>query len=86
MDYTKGECYECGCYIEYYEGFKDKQDHIIYCPKHSAAPDMYKALKIAATRIHNHIRYEQGEYREMLQRDLKEILKALAKADNKVAV
>lgn len=49
----------------------------------AAAPDLYEACKVGATRIHNHIRYEHGDYRTMLQRDLKQLLAAIAKAEGK---
>ena len=40
----------------------------------AAAPRMYEALKVASTRIHNSIRYEPaGEYRVMIQKDLRQI-------------
>lgn len=47
----------------------------------SAAPDLYEELKKAATTIHNMIRGTEGEYRETLQAQLKEILKAIAKVE-----
>jgi len=47
----------------------------------AVAPDMYETLKGVATVIHNAIRYEEGGYREMLQRKLKVINEVLAKAE-----
>ena len=50
----------------------------------AAAPRMYEALKVASTRIHNSIHYEPtGEYRVMMQKDLKQIEQALAEADGR---
>ncbi len=47
--------------------------------------DMYEALKIADTVIHNAIRYEPaGEYRKQLQQYLIQIREAKAKADKGV--
>ena len=39
---------------------------------------MYEALKVATARIHNQIRYETGEMREQLQKELSQCLSALA--------
>jgi len=53
--------------------------------KFAASLVMYEALKTASTRIHNMIRYEkEGEYRITMQRELKQILAALAKAEGKL--
>src|SRR3990167_4516342 len=51
----------------------------------SAAPDMYEALKIAEVRIHNEIRHhpEAGDYRKILQDELRQVMKALAKAEGR---
>lgn len=44
--------------------------------------EMHKALREATTRIHNHIRYEtEGEYRELLQKTLRECESVLAKIE-----
>ena len=67
----------CGCTVQQDH---DARVHIEYCPKHKSAPDLYEALKVATTRIHNHIRYETGDYRVTLQEELKQGLAALAKA------
>ena len=49
----------------------------------SACPEMYEALKVAEARIHNEIRHhpEAGDYREILQDELRQIMHALAKAN-----
>jgi len=49
----------------------------------AAAPDMYEALKIAEARVHNEIRRhpEAGDYRKILQDELREITQALDKAE-----
>ena len=74
--YTKGEC---GCYIEYYEGFKDKPDHIIYCPKHKSAPDLYEALKEITTIEQSNVPYDKYDVLGAINI----AKKALAKADGK---
>ncbi|KKN07686.1 hypothetical protein LCGC14_1064590, partial [marine sediment metagenome] len=53
--------------------------------KMKVAEDMYEALKVAETRIHNEIRHhpEAGDYRKMLQDELRQVSKALAKAEGK---
>jgi len=55
------------------------------CLKMKVAEDMYEALKVAETRIHNEIRHhpEAGDYRKMLQDELRQVSKALAKAEGK---
>jgi len=56
---------------------------LTYCPKHKVAPDLYEALRHSTTIIHNQIRYEVGEHREYLQKQLKTNLEILAKAEGK---
>lgn len=56
----------------------------------AAAPDMYRALKVAEARIHNEIGHhheirqhpEAGDYRKMLQDELRQVSQALSKAEN----
>lgn len=47
------------------------------------APKLYEACKVAATRIHNAIRYEKGEYREALQRELKQLYEVIKEVEGK---
>lgn len=76
-DYIKGEPFSCGCYIEYYEGFKDKPDYIIYCPKHKAAPLLYEACKDLLGGVHR-----RRIYTVVNPVDIEAIKQALAKAEN----
>ena len=85
MEYTKGkynyvkrieQSFPCGCHVD---EMIDESYGITCCPKHKAAPDMYEALKIAEVRIHNEIRRhpEAGDYRKMLQDELRSVLECL---------
>ena len=84
MEYKKIEYKgECGCIVTV---VSPRADGVLldYCPMHKAALELYEALEVATTRIHNSIRYEPaGEYRAMMQKDLAQGLKALAKAKSK---
>ena len=68
---------------------KDKSTVPLYVGKdlvniYKASLDMYEALKVADTAIHNSIRYEPaGAYRKQFQQYLIQIREALAKAEGK---
>jgi len=49
---------DCGCY--------PSRDGIVYCPKHSAAPWMYEALK--SRRYYEHFRHLNSPLLKMTQR------------------
>ena len=60
--------------------YVDKDTVNIY----KASLDMYEALKVADTAIHNSIRYEPaGDYRKQLQQYLIQIRQDLAEAEGK---
>lgn len=73
---------KCTCHISYCP----KPDHIVYCPKHKAAPDMYEALEDLAACFRNieilsNVQNEGEKY--SLEIAINSMTKALAKAEGK---
>jgi hypothetical protein len=59
---------KCNCHISYYP----KPGHIVYCPQHKAAPNMYQACQQALIALNDHPDLHEG---------VKQVLKeAIAKA------
>jgi len=86
MNYTKGELCSCGFPQSYpipHEHDRTDREKRIIAYYESINKDMYEALKYSTTIIHNQIRYEVGEHREYLQKQLKTNLEILAKAEEK---
>lgn len=77
MNYTKEgiplQNYSCGCYVAQWG---DSSCGLEYCPKHKAAPDLYRELSSAVEIL------RRGGYQDDMP-VLKPMLKALAKAEGK---